>query len=115
MKKRGEVASKAASVLGRDMDEEKKAAAAAAEVKTDWKEVWDPSNQAYYYYNEKTEECVWDKPAELEAAEQAALTGGGGGGYYDAVEGKFIEGKEGGDSYMEWIQMFDPLTKKPYY
>ena len=28
-----------------------------------WSEVWDPQYQAYYYYNNENEQCVWEKPA----------------------------------------------------
>jgi hypothetical protein len=39
-----------------------KSGASAAKVETPWSEVWDPHYKAYYYYNNKTEACVWEKP-----------------------------------------------------
>jgi hypothetical protein len=45
--------------------------AAAGKVKCDWEEMKTDDGQVYYW-NEKKQESVWDKPAELVAAERAA-------------------------------------------
>ena len=37
-----------------------------------WSAVEDPASGEYYYYNNETGDCVWDKPAELMTEEEKA-------------------------------------------
>jgi hypothetical protein len=45
-----------------------------------WNTKFDPSSGKYYYFNRKTGETQWKKPAGLEGLDPAAAQAGGGGG-----------------------------------
>ena len=70
-----------------------KAAPAPAAVKSDWQEIFDETYKAPYWWNEKTGETTWDKPAALNAPaaapapppKKAAAVGRSAGGLISPV------------------------------
>lgn len=94
----------AAGAAARAAEATAAAAAAAGGAADTWDRYWDEGNQAYYYFNARTQEARWTKPgeddgygttgnitdydAEAGGAAAAAAAGGGGGG---AGSGRCIE------------------------